>query len=380
MAKLKVASLTELHLRRSAKWREFPADVLPMPVAEMDFEIAKPIRDILSEMIMGSDTGYLGPIPELGINFAKFAKGRWGWDVDPEQVFTATDVGVGVVEMARMIVNPGDSIMINSPVYHNFKNWISELKCSVYDAPLHKDGLHYTIDLAAIEEGYKSGVKIHFLCNPHNPVGTVFTKQELSTIADLAKKHGVIIFSDEIHAPLTYTAAVFTPFLNVSEVAKEVGICITAASKSWNLAGLKCATIITGHAEQYERAKAMPAAVHYRASLFGAVASATAYESVDWLDSAIETLDSNRKFMANLLTEKLPSVGYRIPDCSYLAWLDLSSLNLGEDPSEVLLEKAKLALNSGATFGPTSGQFVRLNFATSQEIIEEAISRIVSLV
>ena len=379
MAKLKAASLAELHLRRSTKWREFPADVLPLPVAEMDFEIAKPIRDVLGEMIAGSDTGYLGPIPELGINFAKFAKSRWGWEVDPAQVFTATDVGVGMVEMARMIVNPGDLIMINSPVYHNFKNWISELKCNLYDAPLKKDGLHFTIDLAAIEEGYKRGVKIHFLCNPHNPVGTVFTKSELSMIADLAKKYGVMIFSDEIHAPLTYVAAEFTPFLAVSETAREVGICVTAASKSWNLAGLKCATIITAHPKQFAQAKSMPDAVHYRASLFGAVASATAYESVEWLDNAIETLDSNRKFVAHLLTEKLPSVGYRIPDCSYLAWLDLSSLNLGENPGEVLLTQAKLALNSGISFGPESGQFVRLNFATSEEIIEEAISRIVSL-
>jgi cystathionine beta-lyase len=123
----------------------------------------------------------------------------------------------------------------------------------------------------------------------------------------------------------------------------------------------------------------MPMAVHYRASLFGAIASATAYECSDWLDNAIETLDSNRKYIANLLTQKLPSVGHRVPDCSYLAWLDLTSLNLGADPSEELLKRAKLALNSGISFGPSSGQFVRLNFATSEEIIDEAISRIVSL-
>ena len=379
MSKLSALPLSQLQMRKSEKWREFPADVLPLPVAEMDFEIAKPIRDALENMIKGSDTGYLGPIPELGINLAKFAKARWGWEIDPEQVFTATDVGVGMVEMARTIVNPGDPIMINTPVYHNMNNWISELKCLSYDAPLIKNGLHYTLDMTAIEVGYKSGVKIHFLCNPHNPVGTVFTKDELSTIADLAKKYGVTIFSDEIHAPLTYNAAEFTPFLAASEVAREVGVCITAASKSWNLAGLKCATIITAHPKQNDRAKSMPAAVHFRASLFGAVAAATAYECVSWLDDVIETLDSNRKFISKLLTEKLPSVGYRAPDCSYLAWLDLTELNLGVNPRDVLLSEAKLALSSGIHFGPTSGQFVRLNFGTSEEIISEAISRIVSL-
>ena len=378
MTKLTALPLSQLQKRRSAKWREFPSDVLPLPVAEMDFEIAKPIRDVLEEMIKGSDTGYLGPIPELGVNLAKFSKARWGWEIDPEQVFTATDVGVGMVEMARTVVNPGDLIMINSPVYHNMNNWITELKCKSYDAPLTKTGLHYTIDLNAIERGYAAGVKAHFLCNPHNPVGTVFTRDELAELAELAKKYDVTVFSDEIHAPLTYDAKNFVPFLAVSEIAREVGICVTAASKSWNLAGLKCATVITAHPKQQERAKSMPEAVHFRASLFGAVASATAYECVDWLDSAIETFESNRKYLNNLLTQSLPAVGYRVPDFSYLAWLDLSGLNLGENPAQVLLEKGKLALNAGITFGPESGSFVRLNFATGEEMLDEAVSRIAS--
>lgn len=380
MTKLSALPLAQLQKRRSAKWREFPSEVLPLPVAEMDFEIAKPIRDVLGEMLKGSDTGYLGPIPELRINFAKFAKVRWGWEIDPEQVFIATDVGVGMVEMARTVVNPGDLIMINSPVYHNMNNWITELKCKSYDAPLNKDGLHYTMDLKAIESGYAAGVKAHFLCSPHNPVGTVFNREELAALAELAKKYGVTIFSDEIHAPLTYDAKNFVPFLAVSDVAREVGICVTAASKSWNLAGLKCATIVTAHPKQQERAKLMPMAVHYRASLFGAVASATAYECADWLDDAIETMDGNRKYLKKLLEESLPSVGYRIPDFSYLAWLDLSSLNLGQNPGEVLLEKGKLALNAGIMFGAESGNFVRLNFATSEEILDEAISRMASCV
>ena len=380
MAKLSALPLSQLQNRRSAKWRMFPNDVLPLPVAEMDFEIAKPIRDVLEEMIKGSDTGYLGPIPELGINLAKFSKARWDWEIDPEQVFVATDVGVGMVEMARMVANPGDLIMINSPVYHNMNNWIAELKCKSYDAPLTKTGLHYTMDLKAIEKGYATGVKAHFLCSPHNPVGTVFTKEELAELAELAKKYDVTVFSDEIHAPLTFDAKSFVPFLAVSETAREVGICVTAASKSWNLAGLKCATIITAHPKQLERAKSMPMAVHYRASLFGAVASAVAYECADWLDSAIATMDSNRSYLATLLEKELPSVGYRIPDFSYLAWLDLKELNLGENPSDILLEKGKLAVNAGVTFGAESASFVRLNFATSEEILDEAVSRMVSCV
>jgi cystathionine beta-lyase len=259
-------------------------------------------------------------------------------------------------------------------------NWITELKCKSYDAPLNKDGLHYTLDLSAVERGYATGVKAHFLCSPHNPVGTVFSREELAQLAELAKKYDVTVFSDEIHAPLTYDAKSFLPFLAVSDVAREVGICVTAASKSWNLAGLKCATIITAHPKQQERAKSMPQAVHFRASLFGAIASATAYACVDWLDSAIETMDSNRRYLQKLLTQNLPSVGYRIPDFSYLAWLDLSTLNLGQNPGEALLEKGKLALNAGIMFGADSGNFVRLNFATSEEILDEAISRMAGCV
>jgi cystathionine beta-lyase len=372
--------LAELRKRKSFKWRGYPEDVLPLPVAEMDFEIDPSIRTLLIEMLEMSDTGYLGPVPELGTNFVKFAKERWGWEVDPEQIFTATDVGVGMVEFGRTIVKPGDKIVFNTPVYHNILNWINELKCISVDAPLHKDGLTYTLDFTAIEAAYKTGAKAHFLCNPQNPVGTVFTKEELSKLADLAKKYGVTVFSDEIHAPLVYKEHEFVPFLSVSETAREVGVCVTAASKSWNLAGLKCAMIITQHQIQREKALSMPEAVHYRASLFGALAAAQAFISTQWLDSTLETLDRNRKYLAEELSKKLPTVGYRIPDCSYLAWLDVSSLNLGEDPAQTLLEKGKVAFNPGIAFGPDSQQFIRLNFGTSRELISEGIDRIVNAI
>ena len=379
MQPLKALPLIELQNRLSTKWRDFPTDVLPLPVAEMDFEIAEPIRNQLIEMLNRSDTGYLGSIPELGINLAKFMQQRWNWEVDTEQIFPSTDVGVGMIEMARMVVQPGDKILVDSPVYHNFANWIKELKCNIVEVPMKRDGLHYTLNLPLIEEGYKSGVKIHFLCNPQNPSGTVHSREELAELAELAKKYGVAVFSDEIHAPLTFSEKEFVPFLAVSDTAREVGIVVTAASKSWNIAGLKCATIITSHEKWHETAKAMPPAVHWRSSLFGAFAAARAYECVDWLDACLVTLDENRNYVNALLKEKLPTVGYRIPNTSYLAWLDLSSLNLGDDPSKVLLERAKVAVNAGSSFCQSHTQFIRLNFATSKEILDEAIDRIASI-
>ncbi len=376
-------ALDQLRRRVSAKWRDFPSEILPLPVAEMDFEIAEPIRELLVDMIGRSDTGYLGSVPELATNFAAFAKARWGWSVDPEQLFTCTDVGVGMIEMARTILNPGDSILVNSPVYHNFYNWILELKCTSVDAPLKPgadDPLHFVLDIEAIEKAYASGVKVHFLCNPHNPTGTIFTREELAELALLAKKYGVIILSDEIHAPIVYQQGSFVPFLSVSDTAREVGICVTSASKSWNLAGLKCAMIITGSPRTKALADSMPISVHWRASLFGAFAAATAFTCTDWLDNALVTLDRNREHVKQALASQLPQVGYRVPDCSYLAWLDVSALNLGENPADVFLERGKVALNAGGTFGPHSTQFVRLNFATSTSILDEAVARMVATV
>jgi cystathionine beta-lyase len=374
---VRALTLAELRKRKSVKWRHFPSDVLPLPVAEMDFPTAPKIKAALTDMVERSDTGYLGPFPELFDAFANFSAKRWGWQVDVKQMRMATDVGVGIVEIMRTLIKPGEKVMLNSPVYENIWRWVSEVHATTVDTPLSEDNLSYKLDLAAIEKEYQNGVKVHILCHPHNPVGAIFSKDQLSDLADLAKKYQVVILSDEIHAPLTYDAKTFTPFLNVSQNAKEVGITITSASKSFNLAGLKCAVIITESTKLQERINVMPPAVTWRASLFGAVASTAAYaESVDWLDGVLITLDQNRKLVEKLIATKAPAIKYRIPDFGYLAWLDLSALGLGEDPSAAILEKGKLAVNGGVLYGPKHKSFVRLNFGTSPEIITEAFDRL----
>jgi len=376
--KVEGVPLEKLRTRTSEKWASFDPDVLPMPVAEMDFEIAEPIREVLIAMVANSDTGYMGNTDHLTRNFAKFAEDRWNWTIDQKQLFLCTDVGVGNIELARTIVQPGDSIMVNSPVYLNMFNWIKELHCQVFDAPMIRDGLTYTLDLKAIEAGYKEGVKIHFLCNPQNPTGSVHSRADLEAIAQLAKRYGVYVFSDEIHAPLVFDESEFIPFLSVSDEAREVGVCITAASKSWNLAGLKCAFIITESERMLAHAKRMPMSVRFRASLLGAHATAKAFECTEWLDSAMDLLETNRIFVQEELAKKLPLAGYRVPNCSYLAWIDLSAYELGENPSQVLLEHGRVAFTPGHLFGQGCDQFIRLNFATSKELISEGIDRIVA--
>jgi cystathionine beta-lyase len=374
-------NLAELQTHRSEKWRGFPSDVLPLPVAEMDYPVAQPIRDLLSEMVATSDLGYLGAIPELGKGFAHFAGSRWNWEVDALQVRAATDVGVAVVEILRVFTKPGDSILLSSPVYHNFYNWINETKLNQVDVPFERTGDETTnpweINWDGIEKAYASGIKVHLLCSPHNPLGRIYSKEELLRLVALAKRYQVLIISDEIHAPLTYKGKTFTPMLSLGADAEAVSITVTAASKGWNIAGLKCAIIISQNDAMNKRLAELPLAVHYRASLLGGFATAIAFaEGGVWLDSVIENLDHNRHMIKELLSSQLPSVRYHIPDNSYLAWLDLEALNLGEDPSVTLLEKGRVAFNAGHTFGKQCSQYVRLNFATSPTIITEAIHRI----
>jgi cystathionine beta-lyase len=348
----------------------------------MDFPVAEPIRRALLEMVNKSDLGYLGAIPEMGEAFASFASQRFGWKPDPSQIRIAADVGVGIVETLRVITNQGDKILVNSPVYPNFFTWANETHLEVVDVELTRsesevNGSPWILDWPGIEAAYRSGIKVHLICNPHNPLGRIYTKEELERLVALAVENDVIIISDEIHSPLTFDEQKFTPFLTLGEKARSVGITVTAASKGWNIAGLKCAIIVTENAEMHERLNAIAPATHYRASLLGAFATVAAFkEGEPWLDKLMVQLDSNRKLVASLVAEKLPKAKMHMPHCSYLAWIDFSGYEIGEDPAAYLVEHAKVAFVPGVRFGKSFEQYVRLNFATSPEIITEAINRV----
>ena len=290
-------ALSELLTHSSEKWRGFPADVLPLPVMEMDFPVAEAIREVLIKMVTNSDLGYLGPVPELVDQFAAFCKKRWNWEIDTAQVRIAAEVGVGCVEVLRVFTKPGDRILINSPVYQNFYNWMNETKLEKVDIPFVNSGSlsgdvnPWTLDLDEVEKVYASGIKVHILCSPHNPLGRIYSHAELTRIAEMAKKYGVIVISDEIHSPLVFKGHEFFPFLNISETAREVGVVVTSASKGWNIAGLKSALIVSQNEAIDEVLKLMPPAVKFRSSILGAFASAAAFKDGEvWLDSVIKIL------------------------------------------------------------------------------------------
>jgi len=371
-----IPELSQLRTRHSSKWRRFGNDVLPMHVAEMDFEISTGIRETLKKMVHESDLGYLGPIPEVGAAFSKYAAERWHWQVDSNRVKLATDVGVAAVELFRKLVQPGDRIMLNSPVYTGFWYWIPEVHAEIFDVPLDRDR-GWRLDLDAIDKGFASGVKVLLLCNPQNPSGTVHTREELTALAASARKHGAVVISDEIHGPLTFGENTFVPFLDCGEDAREVGVCITSSSKSWNTAGLKAALMVTASDAMASLVGRLPEAMHWRTSLLGAFSMAESFgDSAAWVDETLVLLDENRQHLIEELAAKLSGVEIHVPGATYLAWLDVSALGLGEHPAAKILDEAKVALEPGTNFGPQYGQFVRFNFATSKANISEAIDRI----
>lgn len=366
-------SLEKLRLRRSAKWRFFDPDVLPAFVAEMDFPLAPAVKIALAEAVELDDTGYGYPAA-LGLAdaFAEFAAARLGWEVDPAGVAAAPDVVNAIASLLRVIARPGDRVVINTPVYTPFFGIIRELGLELVEVPLVEGAL----DVDGVAAEFRDGAVALILCSPHNPTGTLPTEGQLGALAAAAAQHGAWVLSDEIHSPLTLPGARHVPFLAVSAEAREHGIALVSASKAFNLAGLGCAQIVTASEPAAAVVGQLPFTATHAGHL-GIIATIAAYrDGAAWLDDVIAVIDHNRALLADLLAGKLPEVAYTAPRAGYLAWLDMRALALGDDPCETLLERGRVALNPGPSYGPQGAGFARLNIGTSPALVEEAVSRI----
>ncbi|MDQ4007569.1 MAG: aminotransferase class I/II-fold pyridoxal phosphate-dependent enzyme [Actinomycetota bacterium] len=374
-----VDDLAELRRRRSAKWRTYAEDVLPLPVAEMDFALAPAVRGALAEAVERSDTGYAGGAGELARAFAGFADRRWGWQVDPAGVSPATDVGVACVELLRALCGPGDGVVVNPPVYPPFFHWVQESGTRLVEAPLRQqDDGGWRLDLDALAEAFASGPRAYVLCNPHNPVGRVHSPDELAQVVHLAREHGVTVVSDEIHAPLVLPGSTFTPFLTMPG-ASEVGVGVVSASKAWNLAGLKCAAVVAASEPMRAVVARRPADARWRIGHFGVLASVAAFDAGEaWLDALLATLDQRRRQLRDLLARRLPAVRWHPPEATYLAWLDCRAYGDGSRPRDLFLDRGRVALEPGPSFGTPGSGWVRLNFGTGEQILDEAVSRMAS--
>ncbi|MDR6975834.1 cystathionine beta-lyase [Streptomyces sp. 3330] len=357
------------------KWRTHPADVLPLWVAEMDVPLAEPVVGAVAQALALGDTGY-----PAGTAYAEalalYAAKRWAWDgLAVERTAIVPDVMLGVVEMLKLVTGPGDAVVVNPPVYPPFFQFAEHMDRRIAEAPLGADG---RLDLAVLEEAYRREVSggrraAHLLCSPHNPTGTVHTARELAAVAALAERYGVRVVADEIHAPLTAPGVDFVPYLAVP--GAENGLSLMSASKGWNLAGLKAALAVAGPGAAADLAL-LPEEVSHGPSHVGVLAhTAALLEGTGWLDALLAGLDDNRRLLAALLAEHLPGVGYRPGEATYLAWLDCRALGLGDDPAAVFLERGRVALSRGLDFGTGGAGHVRLNIATSREILTEGVRR-----
>jgi cystathionine beta-lyase len=367
-----------LRKRRSAKWTIYAEDVLPAWIAEMDYPLAQPVARALHEAIEAGDAGYASAA-DFGEVVATWMRETWGISTAGEDVLLAPDVVTAIAEVLRVATNPGDGVLIEPPVYPPFAGTIRALDRRVVTAPFARSLAGFEADLDAIERGYAAGVRAHLLCSPHNPTGFVYPRAALERIAHLAHRYGVLVLADEVHAPLTLAGASHTPYLAVSEVARHHAILLSSASKTWNIAGLKAAWIVGCEAGPRAILAKLGHEFGYRAGHLGVVATRAALrEGQAWRSAVLAILDRNRRLLADLLSDALPSVRYLPPQAGYLAWLDCRALGLGADPAHAFLVKGKVALSSGPTFGVEGEGFARLNFATSRGLLEEAVRRMAS--
>lgn len=373
--------LDALRTRTSSKWTRYPDDVLPLFVAETDFPLAAPIEQALADAVRRGDTGYAPPEdPRIPDAFAGFARRRFGWHVDPDRVRTTCDVMMGVAELLRAVTSPGDRVVVTPPVYPPFFDVHAESGTIAEAVPLVRDGEAWRLDLEGIERAFAAGARAIVLCNPHNPTGTVHAAETLAELARIAHRHGAWVISDEIHAPLTLPGARFTPFLTSAPEAAEIGFALTSASKAFNLAGLKCAFIVTAADEPARIVRAIPDEVEWRTSILGVIAGQAAMTACDdWLDALLARLDANRSLLADLLREHVPGTRYAPPEAGFLAWVDFSALGWDDNPAQRILREARVALNPGPSFGEPGRGFARINFGTGPEILSDAVTRIGAL-
>ena len=320
-------TLDELRRRRSEKWARYPSDVLPVWVAEMDFPLAEPIRDVLVDMIERSDTGYADPtgLPEA---YARFADRRWGHRLAPDRMVAVPDVMRGITATLELMTARGDGVVVHTPSYPPFFSAIAYCERRLVDAPLARsDDGRYEIDLDVLAARFREGSTTYLLNNPHNPTGRLLDRRELEAVAELCDRYGVLVLADEVHAPLVYEPGRFVPFAAIDSESARRSVSFNAASKGWNLPGLKCALAIAHDGDTWKQIDRIPDEIRLGRSIMGVAASIAAFDDGEpWLDDTVGYLDETRRFLAGRLAARLPDVGFAVPEATYLAWLDCRAL------------------------------------------------------
>jgi cysteine-S-conjugate beta-lyase len=362
------------------KWTLYSDDVIPMWVADMDFSAPPPVLKAVEKFAQHGDFGYQLPSPELYETIATRMDKLYNWKISPDMIVTVPGVNSGYNVAVRTFCTSRKGYLIQTPVYNEFIETHVKTGVPQVDAPLQEkvegNRIEYEVDFEAFERAAKKA-NLFLLCDPHNPIGRIYSPDELQKMAAICNEHGVLVVSDEIHSELLLDGNTFQPMAALSPDVADRTITLVAASKGFNVPGLLCAFAIIPNAEIRKRYQETV----YNMGLFitapGLLAARVAYSGVcdPWLKALRKYLTQNRDFLVEYVTKYLPGVRVTVPDATYLAWLDFSELQLEPSPYEFFLKHARVALSDGKKFGTGSEQYARLNFGTSRKVLEKGLER-----
>ena len=380
-------SIEQLRARRGNKWRRFPPDVLPAPVADMDFAVPDEVQEAIEAVVRLRDYGYgTGSGAREGAEglpfaFAEYASTYFDWGdhkVDPDGVLPLGDLIQGMYSSVYAFSEPGDGVVVQTPIYPPFLDTIATTGRRMVENRLVDDGTKYAVDVDGLRQVIDKETRLLMVPNPHNPTGRAFTRDELVVMAEVAVEHDLIVVSDEIHADLVYPGRKHIPFASLGADVAARTITLTSATKGFNIPGLRCALMYFGSQELKERFhRRMPARLLGYPNVIGIDATIAAWRhGQPWLKQVMTILEANRKTLTAFMEKEMPGVKYRQPEATYLAWLDCRGLNISGSPFEFFLDKAKVGLMEGANFGEAGVGCVRLNFGTSPKILEQILARL----
>ena len=365
----------------SIKWQYYPKDVLPMWVADMEFPAPKPILRVLHKAVDHGVLGYELPSNALKETVASRMDKLYGWKVKPEAVVTVTGIVSGFSVAARIACTTQKGVLIQTPVYNEFHEVKNNIGIPQLESPLIKhvvgNILSYEIDWDVFEVQVKKA-GMFLLCNPHNPLGLIFSRKDLRKMAELCIKNNVLIVSDEIHSELLLDDNKFTPLAKLSaEIAKHT-ITLVAPSKTFNIAGLFCGFAIITDNELRDRYEKEVNHQRMHVGSMGLIAAQSAFSGQcdGWLKELRGYLTDNRDFLVEYVTEYMPQVRLTVPDATYLGWLDFTQTGMIGSPYEFFLKNAKVAFSDGKLFGANGEGHIRLNFGTSRKLLEQGLDRI----
>jgi cysteine-S-conjugate beta-lyase len=360
----------------SIKWRQFEDDVIPLWVADMDFVSPEPVITALQDRVAHGVFGYARPSRDLVGAIQDRLKKLYAWEVPEEHLVFLPGVVTGLNFSFQLYADPGDEVLVQSPIYSHFVTDPVVRGRVAKDQPLAKKGDTYEIDFDAFEKAITPRTKMFALCNPHNPVGRAFRKDELEQLAEICLRHGLLICSDEIHCDILYPGHRHTPIATLSEEVAEQTITFMSPSKTFNLAGLKSSFAIIGDPALREAWMKGSQGLIPHVNIMGLTAAQAAFtHGQDWLDQCLLYLDGNRRFLEECVHEKLPSLRMTKMEATYLAWLDCRQSGIPDNAFDFFLRESRVALNDGNECGTGGKGFVRLNFACSRMILVEALDR-----